>query len=126
MTFDELARAPYVSLATYRRTGAAVPTPVWVASDGERLYVWTRTDSGKVKRLRNSDRVTMTPCDARGRILGGAATREGRAELLDRPGTDRVRALLRDKYRWRFLAVDLSGAMLRLGRRPHVGIAITL
>lgn len=126
MMLDDFARSPYVSLATYRRSGAAVPTPVWVASDGQRLYVWTRDDSGKVKRVRNSSRVTVAPCDARGRILEGAPAAEGRAEVLDREGLDLVRRLMGDKYGWRFRIVDGGGALLRLGKRPHVGIAIDL
>ena len=37
----------YVSLTTFRRTGAPVSAPVWAAPDGDTLVVWTRTDSGK-------------------------------------------------------------------------------
>jgi uncharacterized protein len=30
------------------------------------------------------------------------------------------------KYGWQFRATDSGGALLRLGRRPHIGIAVTL
>lgn len=126
MISDELADSPYISLVTFRRSGAAVPTPVWAASDGGTLYVWTRDDSGKVKRIRNNGRVTVTPCDARGRTAPGAPVTEGRARLLDAEGTGAVRKLLARKYGWRFRVVDGGGALLRRGKRPHVGIAITL
>ncbi len=46
----ELARSMFVLLTTYRRDGEAVPTPVWIADDGERLLVTTGAASGKVKR----------------------------------------------------------------------------
>jgi PPOX class probable F420-dependent enzyme len=121
---DALGRSPYVSLVTYRRDGTPVPTPVWAVSDGERLYVWTRTDSGKVKRIRNNRRVTVTPCDARGRTAEGATAAEGEAELLDADGLRRVRGLLTGKYGWRFRIVDGGGALVRLGKRPHTGIAV--
>ena len=42
-----LPTSTYVSLTTFRRSGAAVTTPVWAAPDGESLIVWTRADSGK-------------------------------------------------------------------------------
>lgn len=125
MISDELARSPYVSLVTFRRSGAAVPTPVWAVSDGTTLYVWTRDDSGKVKRIRNDGRVTVAPCDVRGRTAPDAPVTEGRARLLDAEGTRGVRKLLARKYGWRFRLVDGGGALLRLGKRPHIGIAVT-
>ena len=42
-----LPRGEYVSLTTFRRTGAPVVTPVWAAPDGDTLVIWTRADSGK-------------------------------------------------------------------------------
>ncbi|KIZ17056.1 PPOX class F420-dependent oxidoreductase [Streptomyces natalensis] len=124
---DTLARSPYVSLVTHRRNGAPVATPVWAVADGDELLVWTREDSGKVKRLRNDPRVTLTPCDVRGRLTEGAQTVEGTARLLE--GADallRVRRALAGKYGLRFRLMDTGGALLRRGRRPHVGIAVRL
>ena len=46
----------YLSLATFRRSGAEVRTPVWFAATGGLLYLFTARDSGKVKRLRYSSR----------------------------------------------------------------------
>ncbi len=65
-----LPTSRYVSLTTFRRTGDAVATPVWAAPDGADLVVWTRADSGKVKRLRHTSRVTVAPCDVRGNLQG--------------------------------------------------------
>ncbi|SCG01245.1 hypothetical protein GA0115255_116141, partial [Streptomyces sp. Ncost-T6T-2b] len=42
-----------------------MPTPVWVMRDGDCLAVWSVADAGKVKRIRNSGRVTVAPCDWR-------------------------------------------------------------
>ena len=43
-------RARYMRLATFRRSGAEVATPVWFAAADGRLYVFTAEQSGKVKR----------------------------------------------------------------------------
>ena len=53
---DELGRHRYMSLATFRKSGAQVATPVWFAPADGKLYVFTAGDSGKVKRLRGSSR----------------------------------------------------------------------
>ncbi|MDK1474735.1 PPOX class F420-dependent oxidoreductase [Streptomyces sp. 549] len=122
-----IAHSPYVSLVTFRRDGTPAPTPVWGVPDGDELLVWTRSDSWKVKRLRRDARVTVTPCDARGRVAEGAEAAEGTGRLLeDRAGLARVRRAMARKYGWRFRIVDGGGALMRLGKRPHVGIAVKL
>ena len=54
----DLARGAqrYVNLASFRKSGREVLTPVWIVSEGERLYVYTNVTSGKVKRIRNGGR----------------------------------------------------------------------
>ena len=54
-----LDRHRYLSLATFRRDGGAVPTPVWFAEVDGLLYVFTAGDAGKVKRLRHSSRARV-------------------------------------------------------------------
>ncbi|MFR9675695.1 PPOX class F420-dependent oxidoreductase [Streptomyces sp. TR06-5] len=125
MSFLSLGDHEYVSLVTRRRTGAPVPTPVWIVRDGDELLVWTRSDSGKVKRLRNDPRVTLAPCDVRGRVADAAPAAAGTARLLeDSAGLTRVRRAMARKYGWKFRLMDSGGAVLRLGRRPHTGIAV--
>ncbi|MFF2223746.1 PPOX class F420-dependent oxidoreductase [Streptomyces globisporus] len=125
MTLQDFARSEYVSLTTYRKNGTSVATPVWAAAEGDVLYVWTRSDSWKVKRLRNNGKVVVTVCDVRGRIAEGAPSAEGAARLLDEDGTRAVRKLLARKYTWKFWLVDWPATIARLGKRPHTGIAIT-
>ncbi|MEU3709836.1 PPOX class F420-dependent oxidoreductase [Streptomyces catenulae] len=126
MIAEAVARSPYVSLVTYRRSGAPVATPVWAVAQGDELLVWTRSDSGKVKRLRRDTRVTVTPCDVRGNLTEGAETLEGTARLMAEPqGLARVRRAMAGKYGLRFRILDTGGALLRRGKRPHVGIAVT-
>ncbi|WP_432143245.1 PPOX class F420-dependent oxidoreductase [Streptomyces sp. bgisy084] len=124
---EAVARSPYVSLVTFRRSGTPVATPVWAVAEGAELLVWTRDDSWKVKRLRHDPRVTVTPCDVRGRIAEGARTVEGTGRLLEgAAGLGRVRKAMARKYGLRFRLMDVVGALVRGGKRPHVGISVTL
>ena len=41
----------YMSLISFRKNGTAVPTPVWFSEKDDKLYVMTRSDSGKYKRI---------------------------------------------------------------------------
>lgn len=100
-----LAGEAYVSLATFRRSGDAVETPVWIAPDRDdaRLYVYTNRTSWKVKRIRNDPRVRLAPCTASGRVTGGWS--EGHARMIDdlreaQRGFDAVIA----KYGWQMRA----------------------
>lgn len=122
----QIAQSRYVSLVTFRRDGTARPTPVWAAEDAGELVVWTRSDSWKVKRLRRDTRVTVTPCDARGNPARGAVPAEGAGRLLEDHQLPRVRRALTNKYGWQFRVLDTGGALFRRGRRPHVGIAVSL
>jgi PPOX class probable F420-dependent enzyme len=106
----------YVSLTTFRRTGRPVATPVWAAPDGETLVIWTRAESGKVKRLRHSARVTVAPCDFRGRVDGSAV--DGVAGFV--ADAERAQALvaLRRAYGVRFrLGYVASRLWHRITRR---------
>jgi uncharacterized protein len=66
----EIHGQKYVCLTTFCKSGAGVSTPVWFGEDGGKLYVKTRSDSGKYKRLRNNPRVQIAPCTMRGKING--------------------------------------------------------
>src|ERR1700688_1596844 len=66
----EIRGQKYVSLTTFRKSGQAVVTPVWFAEQDEKLYVKTRSDSGKYKRVRNNPQVKIAPCTVRGKVTG--------------------------------------------------------
>lgn len=83
-------------LVTFRRDGRGVPTPVWAAPAGERLYVRTVRRSGKVVRLRRDPRVLLAPCTARGRPLG--APFEASARVLDPEEEQAAERALGDAY----------------------------
>jgi uncharacterized protein len=60
----------YISLGTFRKSGAKVATPVWFGEEANKLYVMTVSDMGKVKRIRNKPQVTVAPCTYRGKPTG--------------------------------------------------------
>ena len=121
-----LAREPCVRLTTFRRSGAAVETPVWLVADrsalgghdGE-LLVITGADTGKAKRLRREARVLLVASDSRGRPRPGATELEAVAQATTDP--DVVRRTLRLVHlKHRFAApllLGLQGASRALARR---------
>ncbi|MER5731319.1 PPOX class F420-dependent oxidoreductase [Streptomyces sp. NPDC002138] len=126
MTLEELGRSRYVSLTTFRKDGTPVATPVWAVADGGELYIWTKSDTWKVKRIRNNGRVAVAACDVRGRTPEGATALEGEARLLDEAGLNRVRKLMARKYTWQYWMVDVPATLARRGKRPHTAIAVKL
>ncbi len=67
---SSIAGQKYISLTTFRKTGTGVPTPVWFGEDGDKLYVMTRSDMGKTKRIRNNPQVKVAPSTIRGKVKG--------------------------------------------------------
>jgi uncharacterized protein len=67
---SEIKGQKYVSLGTFRKNGNPVLTPVWFGEKDDKLYVMTRSDSGKYKRIRNNPKVLIAPCTIRGKITG--------------------------------------------------------
>jgi uncharacterized protein len=82
-------RRRYVSLTTFRRTGAPVSTAVWVSPVGDALVVLTGAATGKAKRLRNDPRVELAECSLSGRVRPGALIVHGRAEIVTDPDEQR-------------------------------------
>lgn len=117
-------RDRYLSLATYRVTGAEVATPVWFAAVDGTLYVFTAGESGKVKRLRRSSRARVAPCDARGHPHG--AWRAATARIVtDEAVIARAQAALRTKYGWQKWLLDLGSRLTgRIRRRAWIAIDV--
>lgn len=95
-TFAEVANAQYVLLTTFTKDGRPKPTPVWVAADGDRLLVISEEKSWKVKRIRNTSRVTLAVCDMRGRPKSEAI--EATAAILDKSQTGTVYDAIGQRY----------------------------
>ncbi len=61
-------KTKYLSLETYRKNGVFVRTPVWFVVEDKDFFVITKSETGKVKRLRNNPKVRISPCNFRGKI----------------------------------------------------------
>ncbi len=104
MGFAAFAGHKYLNLETFKKNGEGVKTPVWFVADASvsldssdaKLYVYTIGVSGKVKRIRNNNRVRVAPCNARGGLLGEWV--DARAEIVSGAEAEQGMQLLNKKY----------------------------
>jgi PPOX class probable F420-dependent enzyme len=114
----------YLNLATFRRTGAAVETPVWFAALDGKLYVFSAADAGKVKRLRNSPRARVAACDLRGRLRGDWLDASARI-VTDSATIERALAALHAKYGFQMRLADFFSRLTgRIDRRAWLEIEL--
>lgn len=124
MTAAELDQHRYMSLATFRRSGAPVATPVWFAAVDGKLYVVSAGSAGKVKRVRNAGRARVAPCDVRGGLRG--AWQDAGARVITDVGLiGRARAALRAKYGWQVRIFDFVSRLTgRAKRRAWLEVSL--
>ncbi len=67
---EEIESEKCISLETYRKNNEPVKTPVWFVIKDDLIYVVTRDQTGKVKRLRNNQQVKIATCNFKGKIKG--------------------------------------------------------
>ena len=94
---DQFSGKKYLNLETFRNNKVGVRTPVWFVQDGDKLYVKTFLNSGKVKRIRNNPQVKFIPSRGdgkpKGRWLSGISS-----IVLDETLEKRAEQLFRKKY----------------------------
>ena len=127
MNPNELARQRYVSLATFKRSGDEVKTPIWFASDPQdprKLWMYTNGKSWKVKRIKNNGRARVAACNARGGVKGPWLEARARIEG-DARGIERAFELLIQKYGWQARLL-LIGARLGNTWKDRTVLEVTL
>lgn len=82
VTFADVAESEYILLTTFTKDGHPKPTAIWAAPSGDGLVAITQESSWKVKRIRNTPRVTIAECDRAGNPKGEAV--EAVATILDK------------------------------------------
>ncbi|OMC17703.1 MULTISPECIES: PPOX class F420-dependent oxidoreductase [unclassified Mycobacterium] len=98
-SFADLAKSEYILLTTFTKDGRPKPVPIWTAVDkerGDRLLVITEEKSWKVKRIRNTPRVTLATCTMRGRPTSEPV--EATATILDKSHTAAVYDAIGQRY----------------------------
>lgn len=121
-----LGNERYVSLTTFRRSGERVSTPVWIARDGDFLVVTTPAGSGKVKRLRNSPRVQLQPCNRMGKVDDGVQPTEANAQILDDHATvGQLGKVFLEKFKLEYRIFLFIESRTRGGRKPRVMLRIS-
>lgn len=123
--FLALGDERFVSLATFRASGKAVATAVWIERDGDTLIVTTPETSGKVKRLRVNPRVQIRPCNRFGKVDDGSASVTGVAEIVrDSTSGTRATKMFRDKYGLEYRIFMAIERVMKSGSRDRVILRI--
>lgn len=123
-SINRLATEAYVSLATFRRNGKAVETPVWFAILNRKLYVVTDGTSAKVKRIRATKRVRVASCTVLGAVTGEWIDGSGKI-LKEKRAIERAHAALRKKYGWQMWLLDTTSSLFgRIGRRAYLELTV--
>jgi PPOX class probable F420-dependent enzyme len=115
----QFANQKYLNLESYRRDGRAVQTPLWFAQSGDRFYIYSLADAGKVKRVRNNPKVRIAPCDLRGKLKGEWV--EGTARIEHDSGEKLGHDLLNKKYG---LVKRIGNFFSSLRKKQHAIISI--
>jgi hypothetical protein len=92
----EIHGQKYICLTSFRKSGIGVTTPVWFAERDGKLYIKTRIDSGKSKRIRNNPSVRVSPCTVRGKVTGPEFA--GKARILPREQSKAAQEAINHKY----------------------------
>ncbi len=124
--FLALGDESFVSLTTFRKNGEGVPTPVWIAREGDTLIVTTPAGTGKVKRLRNDSRVELRASNRMGKVAEDAPVFRGTASIVEDPAAvERMGETFLAKYKLEyriFLWIERRG---KHGRAQRYKLVIT-
>jgi uncharacterized protein len=123
MEFKDIGNPTYIALETFRKNGEGVITPVWAVAEQNKLYVWTVSTSGKIKRIRTNGRVRIAVCDARGTLKSDWV--EAQARVLDAPeDVAKQQQRTAAKYGLQFQLISLMGK-LRRDNTPRAAVEIS-
>ena len=126
-----LSDEKYMLLTTFRRSGEPVSTPVWVVGlDGDEVAFWTSSGSGKAKRLVHTPRVTVQPCDARGRVKQDTEPIDATARVVTGDELEAIRDRVVAKYGFATKVTKALGSLVGIVRRKRIpygdrGVVIT-
>lgn len=118
-------REKYISLATFRRSGKEVRTPVWVAEHGGTLYVFSENTAGKVKRIRANGRAKFAACNFNGQVIKSGWVDSTARVVEDQIEIDAMYRAFTRKYGLIMIVTNLFSRLSgRFGRRAIIAIDI--
>jgi PPOX class probable F420-dependent enzyme len=131
MAMNDLDRARYISLTTFKRDGSPVSSAVWITgADGTYVFT-TGSNAWKTKRLLRNPAVEVQVCNMRGRVEPSAIRYAGTGTVASSP--DAVAAAQRAlaaKYGWQFKATRIVDELKkRFGRedgQERVAVQLSL
>lgn len=124
VSLQELSQAEYISLATFRKDGRQVDTPVWAAEHDGVFYIFSAGDAGKVKRLNNFSRAKLATCTAKGKLTGPWHDAEGHI-ITDLKEIEVAYDALRKKYGWKVRLFDFASKLSgHYYRRAMLGVSL--
>ncbi len=99
----------YISLETFKKSGAGVKTPIWFAVANGHLYFFTNRESWKVRRLARDPSCKLAACGAVGGIKGDWF--DGTCERLEGDDATIAYRALREKYGVQMLVADVGSKL---------------
>jgi PPOX class probable F420-dependent enzyme len=116
-------KSRYLLLTTFTKDGRPKPTAIWGAPHGDRLLVITDDESWKVKRIRNTPRVTLAKSGSLGKPRSEPV--EAVARVLPSDQTRMVYTAVIKRYWWHAWWF-VAHALVRGGLdNVHVGLEIS-
>ena len=104
----EIDNAKYVSFVSFRKSGQAVATPVWIAPFEDGYGFTIESTSGKAKRLAHTSRATIQACSVKGVITPGATVYNCEASLVMHKRAEEVRDAIARKYGFTYKVFSIS------------------
>jgi len=96
VTFADVAKSDYILLTTFTKDGTPKPTAIWAAPQGDGLVAISQEKSWKVRRIRNTPRVTIAVCDRSGNREGEAV--EANATILEKSANGATYDAIGERY----------------------------
>lgn len=122
LSFKDVIQSKYLLLTTFTKDGRPKPTPIWGVPEGDRLLVITDDESWKVKRIRNTTRVTIAKSGSLGKPKSEAV--EAVARVLPKSETRQVYNAVLRRY-WYHAWWFYAHSIMRGGiDKVHIGIEV--
>ncbi len=86
----------YIVLETLKKNGLSVKTPIWFVEEDGLIWVVTREFTGKVKRIKNNNKVKIAASNFSGKLKGDWLS--GTAQIVEGDLANKIIHLRNTKY----------------------------